>query len=278
MNQFDDEFAALQNRRVMENLHESPVTDRIVDAADATGVVAAVGSALIPPCGAVLVPVGIGASVLGALGRALQIGKPTAKKMVEDLESATDSQVKRIWSRLEKDTERQNEFEARLNSNEAKVAMLNEFFHGLRTSDPAKHARLAVVTVNSVFEGDLGGESLDTLMRAAVELKEHDIKVLGSIYEMQKYLFSPAELRKEYSWRIQAINSLWDDWWRNQKFSSFQGINGMAFNSSCARLQSAGLIASIGISSFAQGSTMHNYELLPEGLKFYERLQEIAVK
>ena len=105
MNQFDDEFAALQNRRVMENLHESPVTDRIVDAADATGVVAAVGSALIPPCGAVLVPVGIGASVLGALGRALQIGKPTAKKMVEDLESATDSQVKRIWSRLEKDTE-----------------------------------------------------------------------------------------------------------------------------------------------------------------------------
>ena len=278
MNQFNDELAAIQNRRLMESLHESPVADRIVDASDATCAVAAAGSVLIPPLGVALVPVGMGASVLGIFGRAIRLGKPTAEKMVEVLESATDNQVKRIWSRLDKDTERQNEFEARLNSSEAQVAMLNECFHGLRTSDPMKHTRLAVVTVNSVFEGDLGQESLDTQMRAAIELREHDITVLGSIYEMQQRLFSPTELSKEYSWRIQAINSLWDEWWVKPPFSSHQGINGMNFNSSCARLQSAGLIASIGISSFAQGSTMHNYELLSDGKKFYERLQDLAVK
>jgi hypothetical protein len=79
MNQFDDEFAARQNRRLMESLQESPVTDRIVDAADATGVAAAVGSALVPPLGVALVPVGIAASALGAFSRALRLGKPTAE-------------------------------------------------------------------------------------------------------------------------------------------------------------------------------------------------------
>jgi hypothetical protein len=148
----------------------------------------------------------------------------------------------------------------------------------MHTSVSDRLKRLARIVVNGVKNDDLESESLDDMMRAAVELTEHDFKVLGSICEMQKHLFFPAELRKEYSWRIQAINSLWDEWWRNQSFSSYQGINGMAFNSSCARLQSVGLIASIGISSFAQGSTMHNYELLPDGKKFYERLQETSVK
>src|ERR1039457_2109241 len=118
MNQFNDELAAIQNRRLMESLHESPVADRIVDASDATCAVAAAGSVLIPPLGVALVPVGMGASVLGIFGRAIRLGKPTAEKMVEVLESATDNQVKRIWSRLDKDQERQNEFEARLNSSE----------------------------------------------------------------------------------------------------------------------------------------------------------------
>jgi hypothetical protein len=51
----------------------------------------------------------------------------------------------------------------------------------------------------------------------------------------------------------------------------------MTFNSSCVRLQSAGMIASIGTKSFLQGPTMHDYELLPAGKQFHERLQEIAV-
>jgi hypothetical protein len=95
---------------------------------------------------------------------------------------------------------------------------------------------------------------------------------------MQIHLFLPQEVQKEYRWRIDAIRSLWEQYWDNQAFSNYQGVHGQAFNSSCARLQSVGLIASIGTKTILRGPTMHDYELLPEGKNFYERLQEIAVK
>jgi hypothetical protein len=148
----------------------------------------------------------------------------------------------------------------------------------MQTSVKDRLKRLACIVVNGVKENDLDPESIDDMMRAAVELTEHDIGVLKSIYEMQRHLFSPREMQKEYRWRVDAIRSLWEEWWKNQAFSSYQGINGLAFNSSCARLQSAGLIASIGTKSFLAGPTMHDYELLPEGKRFHERLQEIAVQ
>ena len=147
----------------------------------------------------------------------------------------------------------------------------------MHTSVKDRLKRLARIVVNGVKEDDLEPESLDDMMRAAVELTVHNIDVLESIYKMQNHLFSPQEIQKEYRWRIDAIRSLWAEWWKNQAYSSYQGINGLAFNSSCARLQSAGLIASIGTKSFLAGPTMHDYELLLEGKKFYERLQEIAV-
>jgi hypothetical protein len=132
--------------------------------------------------------------------------------------------------------------------------------------------------VNGVKENDLKPESLDDMMRAAVELTDDDINVLGLIYEMQNHLFSPQDMRKEYRFRIDAIRSLWVQHWDNQAHSSYQGIRGLAFNSSCSRLQSAGLMSSIGTKTILRGPTMHDYELLPEGKKFYERLQEIGVE
>jgi hypothetical protein len=146
----------------------------------------------------------------------------------------------------------------------------------MHTSVKDRLKRLARIVVNGVKEDDLEPESLDDMMRAAVELTEHDIDILGLIYKMQNHLFLPQEMQKEYRWRVHAIRSLWEELWKNQAFSSYQGINGLAFNSSCARLQSAGLIASIGTKTILQGPTMHDYELLPEGRKFHERLQEIA--
>jgi hypothetical protein len=148
----------------------------------------------------------------------------------------------------------------------------------MHTSAKDRLKRLAHIVVNGVKENDLEPESLDDMMRAAVELTEHDISVLSSIYKMQNHLFSHQEIHKEYRWRVYAIRSLWEEFWKNQAFSNYQGINGLAFNSSCARLQSAGLIASIGTKSILEGPTMHDYELLPEGKKFFERLQEIAVQ
>jgi hypothetical protein len=116
------------------------------------------------------------------------------------------------------------------------------------------------------------------MMRAAVELTDHDINVLRLIYEMQIHLFSLREMQKEYRWRIDAIRSLWEQHWDSQAYSNYQGGLGLAFNGSCARLQSVGLIGSIGTKTILRGPTMHDYELLPAGKKFYERLQEVPVE
>jgi len=148
----------------------------------------------------------------------------------------------------------------------------------MQTSVKERLERLARIVVNGIKEDDLDPESLDDMMRATVELTEHDIDVLGSIHQMQKHLFSPQEMEKEYRWRLSAIRSLWEQHWDNQARASHQGARGLAFNSSCSRLQSAGLIGSIGTKTILRGPTMHDYELLLEGKKFYERLQEIAAQ
>ncbi|MGA7342504.1 MAG: hypothetical protein WBE72_11230 [Terracidiphilus sp.] len=275
MNQFDDEFAARKQRRMMESLHESPVTDHIGDAAEIVGKGAAVGSALIPPLAPVLVPIGAAASGVGILKKALRLGKPTAEKMIEDLEFATDTQIGRIWAQLGTQTDRQNAFEERLYSHEAQITMLNECFHGLRTSDPAKHRRLAVIAVNSIYEDDFSDESLDSMMRAAVELTGPDIAVLGLIYEMQRDMFDLNSMDVQQGQRMNHLQRRWQEWW-TQNIDSYRGIEGRRFNNSCARLQAAGLIASIGAKSFAASPTTSNHELLLDGKKFYERIQEVA--
>jgi hypothetical protein len=260
LNQFDGELAVLRHKRKMDALGESPAVDRVLDIT-----VKLAEKAGLPP-------------FMGLFRKALKLGQPSVEKMIDDLESAAYEEVRRIWERLDGQDERQRGFDARLDSHEAQAAYLSACFHGLRTSDPAKHSRLGRLTINCVFEGDLQPEGLDGMMRAAVELTEHDIEVLGSIYKMQNHLFSPQEMRKEYRWRVDAIRLLWEERWKSQAFSSYQGSNGLAFNSSCARLQSAGLIASIGTKTILQGPTMHDFELLPEGKKFHERLQEIAIE
>jgi hypothetical protein len=76
------------------------------------------------------------------------------------------------------------------------------------------------------------------------------------------------------STRVNDIRSKWMTWWDENK-SSYLGAKGMALNSSATRLQATGLIASVGPQSVLHGSMINDYELLIEGKKFYEGLQEI---
>lgn len=135
--------------------------------------------------------------------------------------------------------------------------------------------RLARIVVNGVKERDLELESLDDMMRAAVELTEHDISVLKSIYEMQLYFFTPVEMSKPYNLRIDAIRHEWKRWWEHDG-AAYLRDGGAAFRSSTVRIQSAGLIASIGSPSRLHAPVINDFELLIEGKKFYERIQEIA--
>jgi hypothetical protein len=259
LNQYNGEFAALQHQREMESLSRSPFVEAVVGAtasgADKLGL-----------------PIG------GLIRWALKSGQTPLETIIEQIESSAAAAIARHENRLDGHDKELKEFRKALQSQGAQTAYRAAVFHGIRTFDSAKHMRLGTLTINCIYVDDLVPESLDGMMRATVELTEHDINVLGSIYEMQIYLFSPQELQKEYRWRIDAIRSRWEQYWDNQSFSSYQGANGQEFNSSCARLQSVGLIASIGTKTILRGPTMHDYELLPEGKKFCERLQEVAVK
>jgi hypothetical protein len=223
MNQFDGELAALRHNREMESLGESTLVSSALDAA--AGLAETSGLPVLP------------------FRKALKSGRVPVEEMVDRLESAAFDEIRRIWEHLEGQKKRQEQFEARLSSQEAQVVLIDAFFHGLRTSDSGKHARLARLTVRSIFVDDLASESLDDMMRAAVELSEADISLLKEVYEEQA------------------------DGSRKQGFD-LSGRMG-----SVAKLQAVALVQ-LRTPGLDYGANV--VFLLPEGKKFYERLQEIG--
>jgi hypothetical protein len=254
-NQFDGELAALRHQREMDALGESPVVDQVLDVT-----VRLAEKAGLPP-------------FMGLFRKALKLGQPSVEKMVDDLESAAFEEIRRIWERLHGQAERQKEFEARLNSHEAQVAYLSACFHGLRTSDPQKHSRLARLTINCVFADDLGPESLDDMMGAAVELTDWDIFVLRKIYETQKNILVSSAF--SYDWTTN-VGNVWTEW---GGIFGLRDDQHLKLRPALSRLQSLGLIAEAQTNFVKDGSLARQpFGLLPEGKKFYERLQEIAVQ
>ncbi len=141
----------------------------------------------------------------------------------------------------------------------------------MQTSVKDRLRRLARIVVNGVKEGDLEPEGLDDMMRAAAELKDTDIVLLGEIYDSQKSLMKQPRLSTT-SWFGQ-IQTLWNEFVDS---GTLDGSKHLVYRSSFSRLESHGLIQKFReISTAAVG--LEPYTLLEEGLKFYERLQEIAV-
>ena len=258
------------NRQVEKDDFEKPVgIGAIEGAAKLVGAISQIPS---------LMPLGFIAKGLDLTGKCLNLGLPTVEENLKLFAKLTEEAILRHEEKLlnlQVSAEEAERFQRRAESKEFLQALASGVLQTQRTTQESRLKRMAWIIANGLRENDLEPENTDDMMRAAVELKEHDIEVLGSIHKMQRHLFSPAELRKEYSWRINDIHSLWDNWWKSKASQSYQGINGMNLNGSFARLQSAGLIGSIGTTSILHGSTMHDYELLPDGKKFYERLLEI---
>jgi hypothetical protein len=261
-NQFDGELAALQGRREMESLSASTVSSVLSSVADAISQFGVPGA--------------------GLFAKALKSGQTPVEKVVEQLENGAYAEIARIRrhdeeqdGRLEEHDSRFREFEVRLQSQEAQSAYFSAVLHGLRTSDPKKQSRIGALTINCVYKNDLNPESLDGMMRAAAELRDHDVQVLGSIYKMQISQLTPAALQAPYVNRLNNLNGMWMNWWKGDG-ACYLRDEGMAYRSSCIRLQTVGFIASIGSNSILDGPSKINYELLLEGKKFYERLQEVG--
>jgi len=249
MNQFDGELAALQNQRRMEQLHGPAGVENALDAFASWASQA-------------------GLSGMGLFRRALKSGQTPVETLVSQLESAASEEIRRIWEHLKGQEEKLKEFAERLKSQEAQAAFFAAIFHGLRTSDPQKQARLAILTINSVHADAMGSESLDDLMRASVELTDWDIDVLGKMYASQKHLISRHSASHDWS---EQVGHLWTEWNRTFGLGENQHLK---LRSALSRLQSHGLIAEAQTNFVKDGTLARQaFGLLPEGKVFYERLE-----
>jgi len=145
----------------------------------------------------------------------------------------------------------------------------------MQTSVKDRLKRLACIVVNGVKEGDLEPEGLDDMMRAAVELKDADIFMLGRLYPLEKPLLDRMERAKRGSPALipnlhGEIQNIWHNFAR-----SLNPAEQLEYRGSFARLQSYGMIQQVTFSNSEVGR--EPYLLLEEGAKFYERLQEIGV-
>lgn len=140
----------------------------------------------------------------------------------------------------------------------------------MHTSVKERLRRLARILVNGVKEDDLEPESLDDMMRAAVELRDFDLRVLQKIFGAQANLLG-ANSALSAQW-AQQIAFGWASSFGFLDTESWKGARG-----SLARLQSLGLIQHLTTNVTATGELRTQpFGLLPEGKRFYERLQEIG--
>jgi hypothetical protein len=255
--QYDGELAALRHQREMESLSVSPGVNSVLDAtanfADMLGLPGA-----------------------GLFRKALKSGQTPVETLLEQLETAAIDEIRRIWNCIEGQQMRLREFEGRLQSQEAQSVYLSAIFHGLRTSDPKKQSRLGILTINCIYANDVEPESLDEMMRAAVELKEADLMLLSDMYEMQSpFMRTDQWLNKQINERWNILSGYWQRYW-DQNQARYRGLEGERLMGSFGKLEYLGLIAPGPNRSSASSPVASCYLLLPDGMRFYERHLEIA--
>ncbi|MGB7267383.1 MAG: hypothetical protein WBC92_17840 [Terracidiphilus sp.] len=270
-----NEVSAADQQRRNEELSKSPIGGVLESATSGASAAVAFGASFAAGGPAGLAIAGSVVAGMRIVDWFRKLGTTKVEENLEALGQATEDAFDRVERVLGEQGKSIDEIKKRFESEELMQAMANASLQALRTTEGTRLKRLALILANGVKEGDLEPESLDDMMRAAVELTAYDIKILGSIYVMQIDMFSLSSLNWNYATRVNNIRSKWMRWWDSNS-TSYQGTNGMAFNSSCIRLQATGLIASIGPQSVLRGPAINDYELLMEGKRFHERLQEIS--
>jgi len=144
--------------------------------------------------------------------------------------------------------------------------------HAMHTSVKGRLKRLAHLIANGVKENDLEPESLDDMMRAAVELKDVDVVFLSKIYDSQKSLLKQSQLNSNPTYWFGELQSCWNMFVDS---GALDASKHLVYRSSLSRLESHGLIQKFREISTA-GVGLEPYALLVDGKKLYERLQEIA--
>lgn len=274
----ENEVAADNQRRRMEELSKSPVGGVIESAISVARPAVAVASALVTS-GNTATGLAVAGSIIGGLGIVDWFRRLGSSKVDENLESlgqATEDALDRVANTLREHGTSMEEIKARIESNEFKDGMASAALQALRTTNINRLARMALLLANGVKEDDLEPESLDDMTRAAVELKDADLILLGEIYQMQISLLNSEWIELQVNQRWNNLSRLWQEYW-NKNQSRFNGYQGMLLMASFGRLESLGMIAPGPDRASAASPVASSYLLLPEGKKFYERLRVIAV-
>ncbi len=260
MGQFDTPSEAALARIKSESLSSSSV-DGAVDKVTNLG-------------GFILESIGVtGAS--GGIGFLTALKNLAVKKDESNLIYFGDAlidDIRRLY-RLHKELKQQ--FDECINSPEFSSGVANATLHITRTNVENRLKRLASIVVNGVKEDDLEPESIDDMMRAAVELKDADISMLGKLYELWKPLLDRVEKVKHTTSSSPNFHNEFQNVWHGFG-RSLNPVEQLEYRCSFARLQSHGMIQQVTFSNNEVGREA--YVLLEDGAKFYERLQEIAVQ
>lgn len=272
----ESEVAADNTRRRAEGDSKSPAGGVIANVASLARPALAVASAVVATgasAGTGLVVAGSVVAGLGIMDWFRKLGTAKVNENLEALGQATEDALDRVERVLLKHGTSIDELKNRLNSQGFKDGMASASLQALRTAQSDRLKRLALILANGVGEGDLEQEGLDDMMRAAVELTEWDIFVLGKMYESQQSLLS--NRYQSFGWSEQ-VGHIWTDWNRIFGLNDEQHLK---VRSALSRLQSLGLVAEAQTNFVKDGSLARQaFGLLPDGKKFYERLQEIAAK
>jgi hypothetical protein len=272
----ESEVAADNQRRRMEEIPRSPVSGVIENAVSLARPALVVASAVVAAGASGGTGIAVAGSVVAGLGIVDWFRKLGTAKVNENLESlgqATEEALGRVEKTLREHGTSIDDIKTRIESQEFKDGMASAALQALRTTQKDRLNRLALILANGVKEDDLGSEGLDDMMRAAVELTDWDIFVLKKMYESQKSLLS--NCYQSFGWSEQ-VGHIWEDWNRIFGLNDEQHLK---VRSALSRLQSVGLVAEAQTNFVKDGSLARQaFGLLPDGKKFYERLQEIGVQ
>jgi hypothetical protein len=267
-----NEVSAVNQQRLNEEQNQSPVDGALESATSVAGSAVALGASLVVGGPAGLALAGSVVAGMGIVAWFRKLGTTKVEENLEALGQAAEDAFNRVERVLSEQGKSIEEIQDRFKSEELMQAMASASLQALRTTEEERLKRLALVLANGVKEGDLEPESLDDMMRAAVELRDRDIVLLGKICISQRSLLQQQRGRDTTYW-FGELQSVWDQFVRS---GALDASKHLVYRSSFSRLESRGLIQKFREISTARVG-LEPYALLEEGLKFYDRIQEIGV-
>jgi hypothetical protein len=262
----DDNSLTVFNRQL-----EMDELDRPVGSAAITGTAKVLGAVSQVPA---LRPLGLIAKGFDLAGKCLNIGVPTVEENLKLFGVLTEEAILRVEERLavlEATASSAKDLQRRMESKEFSQYLASGVLQTQRTTQESRLKRMAWIIANGLKENDLDIESGDDMMRAAVELKDADIVLLGNLYKWQNRILAEKGMNPD-KWfsDIQTAHK------QLVESGALKQQDHLTFRSSYMRLESLGLIQEIPSINNHYGVGYEVYALLLEGKKFYERLQEIA--